>query len=412
MKDHLAEEITYEHKNRDSHLGLIGLDLKYNKNLKEIAEAISPCKRELIITWAESYCHHISIQTDTPFEEVMISPENLSLQAHFLSLIDNFTKYIGDENDIMGYMDAIGELGSCMSKEDLPFETIVLGFHFLKDAFDTLMTQKFEDMNKLLEIQKSLDSFQHDTLATIAKEYFGEKNRKIHHLQDSRNKMVSSLVHDVRNKLSFGKTLPDLYQSGIFKKNPEKLAYYMDMLKEIMEEALDLIGDATDYGKIIDGTYQLKIKSTDLVSIVRRMVEPFIDTLIHDHKEVYINNVLYSGGPFEERLMAEVDAKQIARVFGNLFSNAVKYTTDEIRFILEDRGKEIFCSVRDNGMGMPEEHLQRVFKSGLQVSGEQVDINPGIGIDTVKRIVELHQGRIGVESNPGQGTNFYFYLPK
>jgi signal transduction histidine kinase len=414
MVEELSKESVYAFKDGFGDIGILELKPEEKSYMKEVAEIILQCKQDLMATWTDIFFKHLRAQKSISVENGLQDSENLAMQIHVVSLVNDFIEYL-NEMDIEGYIKSNVALGKKMAKEDLSFETVVFGFHFLGDAYDFLLTQHFQDNTRLIYIMKALNKLHHNTLAIIAKEFFNEKNRKINLLQDSRNKIVLGLVDDVRDKLSFGKTLPDLYQSGIFEKNPEKLDYYMELLKEIMEEALEVIADALNYGKIIDGSYQPKIESADLVDIVRRIVEPFVPTLNTENKSVFINGVHYTGGPVKAKVIAGVDSKQISRVFGILFSNAAKYTKYEIRFLVEDRDKDIYCAVQDNGFGIPKENQQRIFKSGLktiQALGDQIEINSGIGIDSIKRIVELHQGTIGIDSKPGMGTTFYFSLPK
>ncbi|MGA1842699.1 MAG: sensor histidine kinase [bacterium] len=414
MVGELSKESVYSFKNGFEDVGILELKPEEKSYMKEVAQIMLQCRHDLMATWTDIFLKHIRAQKNTSAEDGFRDSENLAIQIHVVSLVNDFIEYL-NERDLDGYIKSNVELGKKMAKEDLSFETVVFGFHFLGDACDFLLTQHFRDNTRLVDIMKALNKLHHNTLAIIAKEFFNEKNRKINLLQDSRNKIVLGLVDEVRDKLSFGKTLPDLYQSGIFEKNPEKLGYYMELLKETMDEALEVIADAMNYRKITNGSYDLKIESEDLVDIVRRIVEPFIPTLNTEHKSVFINGVRYEGGPVEKKVVASVDSKQISRVFGILFSNAAKYTKQEIRFLLEEREKDIYCAVRDNGFGIPEENQKRIFNSGIktiQALGDQIGINSGIGIDSIKRIIELHQGTIGIDSKPGMGTTFYFSLPK
>ena len=413
----MVERLTKDRCEVKDHLGdlhLIEFNPEEKSHIKRVSEIISSCSQELIDEWADDFFNHLSSQKDIPLENVMKDPENLSLQAHFISLVHDFFEYLM-KGDIKGFVRSNAELGTMMAKENLPFERIVIAFYFLEDAYDSLLIRHFTDNTKIVIYIKTLDRVLRNTLATIAKVYFNEKNCKINLLKDSRKKMVLGLVHDVRDKLAFGRTLPDLYRSGIFRKNPEKLGYYMDMLKEIMEEAIEVINDALDYNHIIDGSYQLNRETTDLMDVVQKIVEPFVPLLDSENKKLYINGIRYTGRPISGDILADVDLKQITRVFGNLFSNALKYTKDEIRFVIDDRDTQIYCSVQDNGMGIPEENQKRIFNPGIavvQVSGDQIDINRSVGIDTVKKIVELHDGTIDIKSVPNQGTLFYFILPK
>ncbi|MGA1796686.1 MAG: sensor histidine kinase [bacterium] len=414
MSEELMHEMSYEMEGVVPIAGLIILSPRERACVVTVARMITPHTHDLTSAWSTIFFSHLSTQKGVPLEEIMKHPENISLQAHLISLVDDLARNIG-EDDLEGYVRQVVELGVCMAKEDLPFETVVQGFHFFEVVTDTFLSERFSDSAELFETLKSMDTLCHATLAVIAKEYFNEKNRRINLLQVSRAEMVTGLVHDVRDKLSFGKTLPDMYRSGVFEKNPEKLGHYMDMLKDIMEEALEVITHALDYGKIIDGSYKIKARKTDLVSLVRRIVEPFIKILEDEHKKVFINGQLYKGGPVDLKAMAYVDTKQIGRVFGSLFANAVKYTRDEIRFTFEERECCIWCSVTDNGIGIAEEHKKKMFHSGIagiQIPGDHMEVNYGICTDTVKRIVELHGGSIGVDSSPDTGTTFYFCIPK
>ncbi len=104
----------------------------------------------------------------------------------------------------------------------------------------------------------------------------------------------------------------------------------------------------------------------------------------------------------------------LAQVFQNLISNALKYmrpdVTPEIHVSAERKGAEWIISVRDNGQGIAPEHQKRIFTLFTRLHGKDVS-GSGIGLATVKRIVERHGGRIWVESEPGIGSTFFFTLP-
>jgi two-component system phosphate regulon sensor histidine kinase PhoR len=112
----------------------------------------------------------------------------------------------------------------------------------------------------------------------------------------------------------------------------------------------------------------------------------------------------------------KVDVNYIDQVISNLIDNAIKYTPSggKIDVIVEDLGKDIRVSVKDTGIGIPKEDLPRIFERfyrgdksrSLSLGGV------GLGLSIVKHIVEAHGGRVGVESEIGKGSTFYFTLPK
>ncbi|MBI5396882.1 MAG: hypothetical protein HZA91_16425, partial [Verrucomicrobia bacterium] len=108
------------------------------------------------------------------------------------------------------------------------------------------------------------------------------------------------------------------------------------------------------------------------------------------------------------------DASQLARLFQNLIENAIKFRGPQpLRITVGARrqDKEWRFSVRDNGLGMPLEHRERLFLLFQRLHDRGKYPGSGIGLAVCKKIVERHGGRIWVESTPGQGATFYFTLP-
>ena len=107
------------------------------------------------------------------------------------------------------------------------------------------------------------------------------------------------------------------------------------------------------------------------------------------------------------------DPTQMVQLFQNLLSNAIKFRGDKspcIEVRAERQGREWLFSVKDNGIGIPREHRDRIFELYHRVPGKDFT-GTGIGLAICKKIVERHGGRIGVESEPGKGSKFYFTIP-
>jgi len=109
-----------------------------------------------------------------------------------------------------------------------------------------------------------------------------------------------------------------------------------------------------------------------------------------------------------------VDPILVSQVFQNLIGNAIKYRserTPEVHISVELRGDEYVFGIRDNGIGIPAEYREAVFQIFRRIPGAKRTPGSGIGLATCKKIVELHGGRIWVESEEGKGAGFFFTLP-
>lgn len=108
---------------------------------------------------------------------------------------------------------------------------------------------------------------------------------------------------------------------------------------------------------------------------------------------------------------------KIVQVFANLISNAIKYTpadrTPRVEVgCKEDPGGGHIFFVRDNGIGIPQEHVDEAFELFRRLSSDPAVSGQGVGLTIVKRIIDLHRGRVWVESEPGKGSTFYFTVPQ
>jgi signal transduction histidine kinase len=109
------------------------------------------------------------------------------------------------------------------------------------------------------------------------------------------------------------------------------------------------------------------------------------------------------------------DERRIRQVIFNLLSNAVKFTPagGEVKVNAERVDGEIRISVRDTGPGISPEDQERIFQEFQQAeAGKEQREGTGLGLALSKRLVELHDGRIWVDSKPGNGSTFTFTLPQ
>jgi light-regulated signal transduction histidine kinase (bacteriophytochrome) len=121
-------------------------------------------------------------------------------------------------------------------------------------------------------------------------------------------------------------------------------------------------------------------------------------------------SVTYQGLP-----TLEADELQLSQLFQNLIGNALKFrsaSVPRISIFSKEKETEWEFGVQDNGIGIEAQYFERIFMVFQQLHNKGEYPGTGIGLAICKKVVERHGGRIWVESQPGQGTTFYFTLPK
>jgi len=168
-----------------------------------------------------------------------------------------------------------------------------------------------------------------------------------------------------------------------------------------------IIDDLLDMSKLEAHAMKLHKSEVDLVELVGEVGGSFLGLL----KE---RGLAFELRPSAEKIVAEVDRDRIYQVLTNLVGNAIKFTdAGKIELVVLNDGDEVEFRVMDTGRGITEEDLPRVFGRFEQFEKPiKRDMRTGLGLAICKGLVELHQGKIRVESTAGRGSTFIVRLPK
>lgn len=166
-----------------------------------------------------------------------------------------------------------------------------------------------------------------------------------------------------------------------------------------------LVDDLLDVTRFARGQFELKQERMEIAPVLEDVVTRFRLVAPNHHLELHLNGAQPSG---------DWDHDRIEQVMNNLVGNAIKYSPEggTIAVGTECSHDEVIISVRDQGMGIPEEDQERLFERFFRGSAEGQDIKGmGLGLYVTKRIVEAHGGTISVHSTSGEGSEFRFTLP-
>jgi len=237
-----------------------------------------------------------------------------------------------------------------------------------------------------------------------------EANERLREADRLKTQFLANMSHELRTPMNSIIGYSELMLEETY---GELTARQRDRLQTILRNArnlLDLINDLLDISRIEMGKVTLMRRTVHL----NRVVETALKTLepMARQKGLWLQTVLDEGLP-----PVQADEARLIQILNNLLSNAIKFTREGgvtvTVYPYTDAGDWVAVSVSDTGIGIAPEHLPLIFEEFRQIdpSATQEFGGTGLGLAIVRRLVELHGGRVWVESTLGQGSTFTFILP-
>jgi len=222
-----------------------------------------------------------------------------------------------------------------------------------------------------------------------------------------KDEFLATLAHELRNPLAPIRNGLELMR--LASDEPAAVEQARTLMERQLVQLVRLVDDLMDVSRITRGKIELRREHVDLASIVQSAVEtsrPLIDEMRHELTVILP----------DEPILVDADPTRLSQVFMNLFNNAAKYSERGGHIWLHARtdGGEVVVTVKDEGVGIAADQLPLIFEMFTQVdrSLEKSQGGLGIGLTLVKRLVEMHGGRIEAFSGgPGTGSEFVVRLP-
>ncbi|MBC3951593.1 MULTISPECIES: KinB sensor domain-containing domain [Pseudomonas] len=178
----------------------------------------------------------------------------------------------------------------------------------------------------------------------------------------------------------------------------------LDTVNEEMQRLMQLINDLLNFSRYQNGLQKLTLAPVSIEDMLEEARQRF-------EEKAHEQNIVLSIETQEPLPRLHADRAQLERVLDNLMDNALRHTPENglIRLQARRHGERVIISVEDNGEGIAYGQQGRIFEPFVQVGRKKG--GAGLGLALCKEIVQLHGGRMGVYSRPGQGTQFYMALP-
>ncbi|TVP92179.1 MAG: HAMP domain-containing protein [Pseudomonadaceae bacterium] len=220
-----------------------------------------------------------------------------------------------------------------------------------------------------------------------------------------RSEFVLRASHELRTPVTGMHMAFALLQESADYPKDSREADLMRTVDEEMQRLLLLINDLLNFSRYQNGLQQLELAPESIDELLEQALHRFIHSAAE--KDISLECELEAGLP-----RVALDRLQIERVLDNLIGNALRHTHigGTIRLQAARNNEQVLLAIADNGDGIPYGQQARVFEPFVQIGKRKG--GAGLGLALCKEIVQLHGGRIGVQSQPGKGTRFYFSLPQ
>lgn len=230
--------------------------------------------------------------------------------------------------------------------------------------------------------------------------------QELEELNTTKNKLFSIISHDLRSPFNAILGLTNLLLDNIESYDQAEVKKLVKYINKTGENTLNLLNNLLEWSKLQTGKINFSPQNTDVKPIIENVINQL--SLAAQIKNITLNQDCIG----DSEVSADPDILTI--VLRNLISNSIKFTKPggQINVTAQCSSKLLKIAVIDNGIGISEKNIQKLFKvdKNLTTNGTENEIGSGLGLILCKEFVELHGGKLSVESELGKGSVFSFTL--
>ncbi len=272
-------------------------------------------------------------------------------------------------------------------------------------AFEKEELNLLQDMARLVEHEIYISSTQKELLSQWIEGQLQEKHVET---EQFKNEFVSLVSHELRTPLTSIKGFVGLMMEEESGPLNEEQQEYLSIIRENSERLIALVNDLLDVSHIESGKVELQLKPVNLEQLYRNLAKSFEPVFVAKKQHLTLQ--------FSEPMpIVLADEQRLQQIMNNLLSNASKYTLEGGSIQLWTRCEEdmIRIGIEDTGVGMTAEEQEALFTKFYRIKNRLTEnvSGTGLGLTITRSLIELHGGKIQVESTPGEGSTFSFTLP-
>ncbi|MEF8848164.1 MAG: PAS domain S-box protein [Candidatus Thermoplasmatota archaeon] len=262
------------------------------------------------------------------------------------------------------------------------------------------ITERKQAEKELKKTKEKLEELNNNLEEKVEK-----RTKKIQHLLQQKDDFVNQIGHDLKNPLTPFVTLLPILEDKVDDEPTSKIIEVLEKntghMKKIVEKTITL-------AKLNSSKINLQFEKTNLKKEIDKNIKK--QNIFCKKNDVEIKNNI------EDDITVEIDKPRFEKLINNLLNNSVKYSKEkngQVTINAEQNDKNVILSITDNGIGMNQEQINKLFNEFYKADPARHDFDSsGLGMPICKKIVEKHGGRIWAESpGLGKGTTYYIKLP-
>jgi two-component system sensor histidine kinase GlrK len=257
------------------------------------------------------------------------------------------------------------------------------------------------------DLESNLDLSSPPEIRDLAQD-FNLMRSKLKEMDKMKSDFFSLMAHELRTPLASIKEGTNLLLKGIGEEFREKRKEVLTIIAEESNRLIDLVNSLLDLSKMEAGVVTLNFETSDIKPLINKAVSGMEPLAMAKNVSIQVKIP-------QDLPCVRMDGERILQAVRNLIGNAVKFTPEGGHVTVSARPVEkgVNVSVADTGPGIPKEDLNAIFDKFRQatITSYNKIKGTGLGLATVKHIINAHGGKVWVESEPGQGSTFIFLLP-